>query len=259
MDRERLSTQPIRFVLLSTQRSGSTWVVDMLNSHPHVTCYGALFLPEGRGPQPAGAQMPYFYDLIEQEGTSRIQQPYRGWRFVNSVFRTTQGGKAVGFKLMYSQFKYVPWLLLYLTLKRVRVVHLVRSNKLDHVISAESARLRGQFHQRAGEHVENPPVRLDPNKILDRLLWEETKIERARRILSILRVPVHEVTYEHLVQTPARYDDILGFLGTDPNQGELTTSFRKWNRRGYEESVANFEELRAALSGTRYAALLDKP
>jgi LPS sulfotransferase NodH len=28
------------FILLATQRSGSTWVVDMLNSHPRVVCHG---------------------------------------------------------------------------------------------------------------------------------------------------------------------------------------------------------------------------
>ncbi len=255
----RSAAKPVRFIVLSTQRSGSTWVVDMLNSHPQVTCYGALFLPEGQGKQPVGAQMPYFYDLMRQEGRSRILHPVLGWRFVSSVFRNTRGGTAVGFKLMYSQFKYVPWLLLYLTLRRVRVVHLVRSNKLDHVISTASARARGQFHQWDGEQVENPPVRLEPERVVDQIRWEETKVRRARRILALLRAPRLEITYEELVQDPSRYDDVLTFIGAPTSEGQLTTSLRKWNRRGYEASVENLDELRAALRGTPYAALLDRP
>jgi hypothetical protein len=33
-----------RFVVLSTQRSGSTWLIDILNSIEHTTAYGELFL-----------------------------------------------------------------------------------------------------------------------------------------------------------------------------------------------------------------------
>jgi LPS sulfotransferase NodH len=257
MAEERASAtgRPVRFVLLSTQRSGSTWVVEMLNSHPQVTCYGALFLPEGRGEQPAGAQMPYFYDLMERDGTSRLALPARSWRFASSVFANTQGGAAVGFKLMYSQFKHVPWVLAYLALHRVRIIHLVRTNKLDHVISAESARARGQFHQRAGEQVANPPVRLDPDRLVDRIRWEEAKVRRAGRILTALRLPVLEIEYEDLVRDPGRYAEILRFLAVDPDVSALTTSLEKWNRRTYEESIENFDEVVTALAGTRYSAL----
>ena len=34
----------VKFVMLTTQRSGSTWVIDMLNSHPRVVAYSELFL-----------------------------------------------------------------------------------------------------------------------------------------------------------------------------------------------------------------------
>jgi len=37
------------FVLLSTQCSGSTWMIDMLNSHPKVVAYSVLFIGGGSG------------------------------------------------------------------------------------------------------------------------------------------------------------------------------------------------------------------
>ena len=42
------STQDTRFVILTTQRSGSTWLVDVLNNLSNVATYGELFLPETR-------------------------------------------------------------------------------------------------------------------------------------------------------------------------------------------------------------------
>gem|GEM_PF-3850238 len=34
----------VKFVVLTTQRSGFTWVIEMLNSHPCVVTYSELFL-----------------------------------------------------------------------------------------------------------------------------------------------------------------------------------------------------------------------
>jgi LPS sulfotransferase NodH len=250
--------RPERFVLVSTQRSGSTWVVDMLESHPRVTCFGALFLPTGTGPHPVGAQMPYFCEhLAERGGTSRLGRPLAEWRFLDHVFRSGGDAGSVGFKFMYSQFRLDPWVLAYVALKRIRVVHLIRRNKLDHVISKETAKARGRYHMRVGESFENPKVRLDPAEVLRQLDWEETKVRRAGRVLRALRVPLLEVYYEDLVADPGRYADVLRFVGVDGSEAELKTSLQKWNRRRYDEAIENFDAVRAALAGTPYERLLE--
>jgi LPS sulfotransferase NodH len=51
-----------RFIVLSTQRSGSTWVIDTLNSHPMVTCYSEVFLQDGSGKPRFGARDLEFFD-----------------------------------------------------------------------------------------------------------------------------------------------------------------------------------------------------
>ena len=33
----------VRFVILTTGRSGSTWLVEALNSHDEIVCFGSLF------------------------------------------------------------------------------------------------------------------------------------------------------------------------------------------------------------------------
>lgn len=229
----------------------------MLNSHPEVSCYGALMLPDGTGSQAAGAQKPYFFELMRRERVPRTAYPYQGWRYTDSLFADGGEHAAVGFKLMYSQFRHVPWLLAYLAVRRVRIVHLVRSNKLDHVISSESARLRGEFHLRPGQTADNPPVRLEPSSLAQRIRREERKVRSARLILRMLRVPVLEVSYEELTGDSSRFVEVLRFLRVPSPDHELTTTFRKWNRRGYRESIENFDEVSTALRGTQYGGLLE--
>ena len=230
----------------------------MLNSHPDITCFGALFLPEGRGAHPVGAQLPYFYELMQQRNVPRWQYPYHGWRFTDAALRGSSQAGAVGFKLMYSQFKYVPWLLAYLSAKRIRVIHLVRQNKLDHVISSESARSRGKYHQWTGEQAANPPIHLDPDFVRARIHREEDKAARASSILRLLAIPTLRISYEMLASDAHRYADILNFLEVGSDVSRLSTSLVKWNRRDYRSAIENFDEVRAALRDTRYAALLDE-
>ena len=61
------------FVVLSTQRSGSTWVVDMLTSHPRVVAYSELFMHGGEGkPRWSGAQdLPYWQTYAQRQAPAR--------------------------------------------------------------------------------------------------------------------------------------------------------------------------------------------
>ena len=78
------------FVVLSTQRSGSTWVVDMLDSHPRVSCYGELLLPEGTGKHPVGAQdtVP-LSDVLRERRSGSLARHLEGWRYLDRLY----GGK----------------------------------------------------------------------------------------------------------------------------------------------------------------------
>jgi LPS sulfotransferase NodH len=255
----RGESSPTNFVLMSTQRSGSTWVLDMLDSHPAITCYDALFLPEGTGKPFAGAAgKQYFADYVRARDplVPTIAAPVLGWQFLNHLYTTDEPMEAIGFKFMYSQFKPYPWLLAYLRLRGLRVVHLVRENKLDHVLARISARVRGKYHSRAGEALEMPKLHVDPQDLVRQIEHEERKVRRARAILAALRLERIEVAYEDLVADPKRFDGILAFLGVDPAGYELQSVFQKWARGSYEDRIENYDAVRSALERTRYAPLL---
>ncbi len=256
--RSRDLAQPTPFVLVSTRRSGSTWAADMIGSHDEVTCYGDIFSITGSsGQPPLRTDLPWFFDTLGHLRRFAFARPIVGWRYANRVFRGEGEIRAVGCKLAYGQFRILPWLLVYLAVKRVRVVHLVRRNKLDHLLSIESAKARGRYHAYVGERVTNPPVRLDTTTLVKWLDREEYRARRTRRMLALLRVPVFEVGYEELLRQPERYAAVLSFIGVEPAASDLRSRLQKWNRAGYRESIANYEEVRATLRGTKYFDLLE--
>ena len=79
------------FVVLSTQRSGSTWVVDMLTSHPRVVAYSELFMHGGEGkPKWSGAQDLQYWQTYSQ-GKHRVAKPYWLWHYLGEAYRERPG------------------------------------------------------------------------------------------------------------------------------------------------------------------------
>lgn len=238
-----------RFVVLSTQRSGSTWVVDMLDSHPRVSCYGELLLPEGTGKHPVGAQdtVP-LSDVLRERRSGSLARHLEGWRYLDRLY----GGQAesVGFKLMYAQVRAFPWLLAYLAVRRVKVLHVVRTNKFDQVLSRIVARETDQYHVLPGEEVIQGKVRVDVDELVDQMEWEERKVGQFRRLLSLLPVPSLEVSYESLVSGETGYETLLRFVGVAP-EGDLISRLTRIGSRTYEERIENYDEVRKALGARR--------
>lgn len=249
-----------RFVLLSTQRSGSTWVVDMLNSHPRVVAYTELFIhgASTRTKWAGEKDIDFWQVLVKQPGapSGRFGRARLLWSYLGRVYRDRPDVDAVGFKLMYSQLRVARPLVPALVLKRVRIVHLVRRNALDIVLSKETGAARGSLHARAGEQVAAVKVSLPTDDLLERLRSHEQEIERARARLRRLRLPCLEVGYEDLVRDrEAGFARIFEFLGV-PAVAELSSSLQKLNPTSHEELIENYDDVRALLAGTPFESQL---
>jgi hypothetical protein len=148
----------------------------------------------------------------------------------------------------------------YLGFRRARVVHLVRGNLVDAVLSYEVAKARGQFAVRAGEPVRSVTVNLDPATIRIRLEQHAFSIEQARARILFYRLPWREVYYEELV---ARREEtlrgILGFLGVRDDPESLRSTFVPVDDLVRENVLDNLGDVREALAGTRLAWMLDEP
>jgi hypothetical protein len=135
---------------------------------------------------------------------------------------------------------------------------LIRSNVLDSVISWETARARGLFHARKGDVLESVRVELDADTLLETLDHHEYAIAVARSWIRNLRLPYTEAFYEEL--TGVRRDEklarLLAFLDVEPTVAELGSELVRMNPADHRKLIANYDEIRHALAGSRFEWML---
>jgi hypothetical protein len=228
----------------------------MLDSHPAARAYFELFDPGGK--DPPDEHPPYFAEYAREHSVGRnpLARARLCFAYLDEIYSPEPGLDAVGFKLMYGQARRNAAVIAYLIARRVRIVHLVRSNLLDIVVSRETAGARGRFNS---SEVDAAPVTvsLDPPTVAARLTALDRHVRTVRRLIRMVRLPAIEVTYEHLAANPEGFGAILQFLGVDDANRPLSSDIRKINPFGKQETIANYDEIRAVLTGTRFARFLD--
>ncbi len=259
---QRLSGDVARsrpFVLLSRQRSGSTWLMDLLDSHPEVRVYDELFNSEGYGPPRVGRNR----DILCWKSYAALHRP-KGrlaklrlyFAYLDSQVYCRRPGVAVtGFKLMYNQAATEMAVLAYLNVHHASIVHLIRRNYLDAILSQETSRARGVFHVEVGAELEAMRVELDTCSLLDRLADREAEVAAATRFFSAAGLPYHEVYYEDLLGGPEALKPVLRFLRVREDRA-LSSCYAKVNSTDHRQLIANYDAVRATLAGTRFADLL---
>lgn len=230
----------------------------MLDSHPAVVCYSELLLQGGQGvPTYGGSKdVPFWETYVATARSSTSLGHELLYRYLDTaVFRPRRGIVAIGLKLMYGQAGSHPEFLDYVVDRGVRVVHLVRRNLLDIIVSKEVAVARDVFHAREGEAVPPVRVRLNTGELKRRLSEDAERIDRERARYRALGVPYTEVVYEELAADPSRFDEVLGFLEV-PSGPPLTSTLRRLNSAPHHELIENYDEVADTLRDTRFASLL---
>lgn len=259
------SGPPTRFIVLTTQRSGSTWLIELLNSHPFVTAYSELFLASDQSHPTWGAGNLPLWNTWKKEASGSVAD-YLDRVFARGDGHASEHGRpaavgggrqhvraqAIGFKLMYGQAGAHPDVMAYAAEHSVRLVHLIRRNGLDVLVSRLCAVQRGVFHSTGEQDLPPVRVRIDPESVAATLARYDREIERARRRFSRLGLPYAEFFYEDLCRDAAR--SVLDFLSVDPQP--LRSRLRKINGGPRRNLVANYDEVAAALGSTRFAHFL---
>ncbi len=262
------------FVIVTSGRSGSSWLMEMLNSHPAAGGYGELLstrykteFPETRAAlygDPGG--IPFFGAYLERARTvNPLTVPYWGTKYMNRLYARRENFQAIGFRARYGHLRVrwgaLPtsvWLLPYMAARRVRVVHLLRRNGLDFLVSRAAAIASGLRHAREDEDVPQPRVSLDTVNLVHQLQAQEAHERLVRRAIALFRLPVLEIGYEELVaDTSLGYRRVIEFLGAGSSTHEPQWRMRKVIDRPREEVIENYDGVRRALAGTKYASFLE--
>jgi LPS sulfotransferase NodH len=256
------------FILLATQRTGSSWVQEMLHSHPSLKVYSELFLPDASGmPMWEPSDFEFAASFVHDRARTPVLLTRRYWMvaYLRRLFGQP-GGRSVGFKYMYDQVPHSPEVLAYAAAARVPVVHLIRRNLLDTVISAKLAAASGLYHLPADGRPAIPwlaserdqtRVRLDPGEVVQELNTLARERRRFRAWLRLTRTPTLEVEYETLVADPSRFGPILEFLGvSDPDPAQLQCALKKVRTESRADVISNYSELESTLTGTPFKEFL---
>ena len=241
-------------IVLTTQRSGSTFLVESLRSHPEVYCRGEML---------AGGHVRIPGLLYESRYATKA------WRYFTSgaVFPTWLMDRyfaradrpVMAFKAMYNQIR-PPWTRRYLLEHtEIRILHLRRHNLLKQYVSHEL------IHVKRDDHWD--PHTTEPVKPASIVVSADAALRYLRRLRAehgmhermFARHPRLQLSYESMIDGDALAAgvarDICDFLGI--THCPMHSSLVKMNPERLDEMITNYDEVARAIGQTEFADLLD--
>ncbi len=261
-----------RHIILTSGRSGSNYLTNTLNQHPHLVNYGEVL---------ASMLIPYkFYDRCKRYKichgsiidylnsvyssktffyTAQFYSAYSHFKKKKPIrFKTWGKISSLGTKdffLNYRQKKAVDFLI---SNKDIAVIYLYRENNLRRYLS--TVFLRSTQIAASEKPIKVSKVHIEPEHMMTHLEAIDKEVEDEKRIVSQL--------HNHRMLT-IRYEDyfassesvhthnqhVFEFLGVEPIQ--LKSRHQKILPQAISDMVDNYEEFCAYLTNTRYQKYLD--
>ncbi|MEL7005666.1 MAG: Stf0 family sulfotransferase [Bacteroidota bacterium] len=211
-----------KFIILSSGRCGSTLLHTYLNSHANILSKGEILQQLYDGDKPNAP------------------------KDITPVIFPSHGGniKAVGIKLFYDYRELPSFKNAFNTLVddgSIKVIHLVRQNKLAQFVSYKRAWSNLEWSQNRKSSIKDIKLKVDIQEYTDFVKNNEQQKEEA-----LVRFKEHEIidlTYEELSdKTEASLRKIQTFLGVQNKR--LFTALKKQNDKPLSEVVENWEEVK---------------
>jgi hypothetical protein len=245
--------RPVRAIILTTQRTGSTFLVGCLRSHPDINCITELLV---------GAHL----DPPAMFRTSRVLTKASrfvmggGWWPTRAIrrFYASSDKPASVFKIMYNQASNRPTLNCLAGDRDVRVLHLRRRNLLKMHVSQLLMPRRRNLIWEPHTTVPLPPVttRVDPALAIEQMRKAQARYRHFEEVFA--GHPRLPLVYEELIEDqrlrPSEGRRICDFLGVEDRP--MGSSFIKLNPESLEAMVTNYGELADAVSRTEFAEML---
>lgn len=243
-----------RFIIFTTQRSGSTVLTRTLDEHPEIFCAGEIFHeindihhPEWHFPS---------WALSEKNKTLRkfdkvINYPnlrFRALPHIKKFYAAAEPGeKARGFKLMVSHMRTMPFVWEYLKQENVKVIVLIRKN----IFKTALSRLRKdetRLPHLAGGQIENKSIRIAPEKLLKQLNF----LENVNRQLLNYSEGMDRIViyYEDFAQWDAMLYKVFDFLKVSPLT--LQPVLTRLSHKDWREEVKNYQEIEKLMAEHNY-------
>lgn len=224
-----------RFVVLAEGRSGSTLLVNLLNSSNQIYCDGEIL---NRPP----VLFPHLFIDLQ---ASHCQNKVYGFKLLDYQIEKVQNIKNPEqflSKLDESGYKFI---------------YLRRCNRLYHALSQINAIKKNKFHHRLDDgKLKYRPIKIDIPELLDTMDVTEATTKRYQGFLN--KIPHLSLTYENNLQDSTSHqataDRVFEFIGIPSTL--VTVNLLKLMPSQLSDIVENYEELVEAVKVTKYAHFL---
>lgn len=244
-----------RFVMFSASRSGSNWLVSLLQAHPKICMNGEVFMRVSNGSQGTYADHSGIAMTVSERDKDRAA-------FLNLVYdapskRCLQVGfKAFQYQLFDEEFESL------VREPSIKKLVLRRRNLLAMYVSKLKAESSGEWH---GQNTSNMTVEVSPSAFKKfAMLRQKYFVDCLSSIEAETNVSgpawLH-IEYEQLVAEPAAtLDTILRFLELKERGAKMiqTEIVQKQDSSSLCHSIVNYNELACDLLRTGYASHLDE-
>jgi LPS sulfotransferase NodH len=225
---------PSKFVILFEGRTGSTHLIELLRSHPHVRAKGeALASIEKKGGT-AEDQLRWTHRAL----TASLFSP---WRAVGFKTKLRDVLEPDGFFALLRQFSPL-------------IIRMKRENVVKRIVSSFNARhiqeATGRWNLVKGQS-QLPPLIVDIDEFEERFIECLAREARLDAFIDGLGLRVHVVEYDFLLRNQVAVLDEL-FAQLDLRPVPTTSKFTKATNDDLRKAVANYEELKARYVGTPF-------
>ncbi len=238
---------------MTTQRSGSNWLSSLLSSHPQIRVCGEVFNESSSNPDPT---VMFFNQLREIHSLRGPRLTFKYLDWFNANFEGAYC--SVAFRLMYNHLRKKPEIMSKLIWDRYKIIHLIRENHLDALLSYKHAEKTNIYHVKT--HVNMIPIHFEPLILLKKIEDRDKEMKKITRILTTLPNPVFTITYDKLRNdTQKSLQEIVYFLRIPSNIPFLSfkSELKKINCMHHCDTIENYKEIKEMLSTTRFYNLIE--
>lgn len=251
-----------KFVILGMQRTGTSWIETLLDSHPNIRCLGEIFyFSKGRFPfiKPRGRRTELSYRrYIEYSLNRKVCHYIAKAKMVNNCLDQlydVPNYSAIGFKLMYDQARQFPMIIDYFRKQNVKIIHVVRNNVLKTLVSLVASKKRRLVH--TTENVRADKVYLH----ITLLFWRLKKIDKQNKFwinyFADYEANYFKIEYEELLRNfENEQEKLLRFFGIGFNF-KLTSQLKKINPDKIGNILINYGEVKKCLEYSQFGYCLD--
>ncbi|MEO9964291.1 MAG: sulfotransferase [Reichenbachiella sp.] len=243
-----------KFIILALPRTGSTHLVELLDSHPEISCFREIFKPHPNGTNVFAPETYQYY--LHQSWKRLVRSKVGGQSSIRNYLDslTLKVSGSFGFKIMARHLEANRHLRKYLRHQKYKVILLRRKNLLKQVVSLKHSMTYDIWNSE--NELEANRIRLEKED----LLWHlKDFTQYSQKMINYFpEAKCLEVYYEDIVGF--KKNDVLvqicEFLGVDSDQ-ELSSALQKILGESIEQSVVNYGEVCEYLANTEYEKFLD--